>query len=74
MDIKKLKLPNDVKDVTGADGFATKTTIHTAHPAMPWAIMTLQKGDPPAVVVDGKQVKVGEQTLTFDGEKIVLGR
>ena len=41
---------------------------------MPWAIMTLQKGDPPAVVVDGKQVKVGEQTLTFDGEKIVLGR
>jgi hypothetical protein len=74
MGIKKLKLPRDVKDVTGEDGFATKTTIHTADPAMPWAIMTLQKGDPPAVVVDGNTVKVGGQTLTFDGEKIVLGR
>lgn len=74
MDIKKLNLPQDVHDVTGADGFATKTTIHTADPAMPWAIMTLQKGDPPAVVVDGNKVRVGEQTLTFDGEKIVLGR
>lgn len=74
MDIKKLNLPRDVKDVSGADGFATKTTIHTADPAMPWAIMTLQKGDPPAVVVDGNTVKVGGQTLTFDGEKIVLGR
>jgi hypothetical protein len=74
MDVKKLNLPKDVKDVTGEDGFATKTTIHTAAPAMPWAIMTLQKGDPPAVVVDGNTVKVGGQTLTFDGEKIVLGR
>lgn len=74
MDIKKLNLPQDVNDVTGLDGFATKTTINTTDPAMPWAVMTLQKGDPPAVVVEGNTVKVGGQTLTFDGEKIVLGR
>jgi hypothetical protein len=74
MTIKKLDLKKDVKDVTGQDGYTTKTTINTADPTMPWAIMTLQKGDAPAVVVDGNKVKVGGQTLTFDGEKIVLGR
>lgn len=74
MDIKQLNLPRDVKDVSGADGFATKTTIPTADPARPWAIMTLKQGEPPAVVVDGDTVRVGGQTLTFDGEKIVLGR
>jgi hypothetical protein len=74
MGIKKLNLPQDVKDVTGQDGFATKTTVNTTDPAMPWAVMTLQKGDAPAVVVEGNKVKVGGQTLTFDGEKIVLGR
>ena len=74
MDIKRLNLPQDVADVTGLDGFATKTTINTTDPAMPWAVMTLQKGDPPAVVVAGNTVKVGGQTLTFDGEKIVLAR
>lgn len=74
MDIKRLTLPQDVADVTGLDGFATKTTVDTTDPAMPWAVMTLQKGDPPTVVVEGNTVKVGGQTLTFDGEKILLGR
>lgn len=74
MDIKKLNLPQEVKEATGQDGFATQTTLNTTDPAMPWAIMTLQKGDAPAVVVEGNKVKVGGQTLTFDGEKIVLGR
>ncbi len=41
-------------------------------------ILTIQRGDPPAVKVSGTgldaKVTVGRRVVTFDGEKIVLGR
>jgi len=39
-----------------------------------FVVMTLQKGDAPAVKFDGTTAQVGQQTIRFDGEKIVLGR
>ncbi|MFP4140137.1 MAG: hypothetical protein ACLFVH_04240 [Phycisphaerae bacterium] len=40
-------------------------------------VMTIQKGDPPAVTVDGKGdnavVTVGKRTVRWDGKKIILG-
>jgi hypothetical protein len=72
MTISKLNLANGVKEATGADGYATKTTVVTTDPANPWAIMTMQKGEAPAVKVEGNKVTVGGQTLTFDGAKLSL--
>jgi hypothetical protein len=40
----------------------------------PWYVMLVTKGQGPKVEWDGKSVKVGGQTLTFDGEKIVLAK
>jgi hypothetical protein len=39
-----------------------------------WYVMTLQKGAAPSVAMDGGKVKVGGQTLSFDGKKITLGK
>ena len=41
-----------------------------------FVVMTLQRGEPPNVKVEGTglnaKVTIGEQTITFDGEKIIL--
>jgi hypothetical protein len=41
-------------------------------------VATLQRGQPPALQVQGEGlkavVKVGKQTVRFDGRKIVLGK
>jgi hypothetical protein len=60
-------------DVTGQDGYATRTTVAEVD-GQKACIMTLQKGAPPAVKVEGKQITVGDQTVTWDGQKLVLGR
>jgi hypothetical protein len=43
-----------------------------------FVVMTLQKGEAPPVKVEGSsldaKVKVGDQTVSFDGEKIVFGK
>jgi hypothetical protein len=58
-------------DVKGQDGYATKTTPVKLgeHPAF---VMTLQKGDAPAVTQEGEAVRVGNRKLRFDGIKLVL--
>jgi hypothetical protein len=73
MTISKLNLATAMKEASGVDGYATKTTVVATDPVNPWAIVTLQKGEAPTVKVDGNKVTVGGQTLVFDGEKIVLG-
>lgn len=74
LDIKKMNLPRDIKDVQGSDGYATKTVYLTTGMKQPWVVMTLQKGAAPAVKGEGDKVTVGGQTLTFDGEKITLSK
>ena len=37
-------------------------------------VMTVQRGQAPAVTSEGGSVRVGRQTVRLDGEKIVLGR
>lgn len=37
-------------------------------------VLTLQKGQAPPVRVDRDVVRIGQQTVRFDGERIVLGR
>ncbi len=69
MDIK----PAKIADVTGQDGYTTKTTAVTLAGQKAF-IMTLQKGDPPRVVQDGDHVTVGARTVLFDGDKIVLAQ
>ena len=42
-----------------------------------FVVVTIQRGEPPAVTVEGSglnaRVTIGKQTVSFDGEKIVLG-
>jgi hypothetical protein len=42
-----------------------------------FVVVTLQRGDPPAVKVEGSglgaKVTVGKRTVAFDGQKIILG-
>lgn len=38
-----------------------------------WFVMTIGKKSFPTVTREGDSVKVGNQTLKFDGEKIILG-
>jgi len=58
-------------DVTGQDGYATKTTEVKLGGARAY-VMTLQKGAAPEVKQDGESVMVGKRKLSFDGVKIVL--
>ena len=67
MDIK----PAKINDITGQDGYATHTTKVTLG-GQPAYVMTLQKGDAPAVRQEGDTVFVGDRKLSFDGVKIVL--
>ncbi|MFW6065951.1 MAG: hypothetical protein ACOC9S_03950, partial [Planctomycetota bacterium] len=43
-----------------------------------FVIVTIQQGEPPAIEIEGEgldaTVKVGDQTVRFDGEKIVFGK
>jgi hypothetical protein len=55
-----------------------RTVIDVAAGEFVLVVMTLQKGDGPAVGAEGTgekiQAKIGKQTVAFDGEKIVLGQ
>jgi hypothetical protein len=66
--------PGKVADVTGANGYATKTTAVTFGEGRKGYVVTLQKGAPPAVTEQAGQVRVGNRLVTFDGEKLVLGK
>ncbi len=68
MDIK----PAKIADISGAGGYATKTTEVTLAGQKAF-VMTLQKGDAPKVTQDGDRVLAGDRTVAFDGGKIVLG-
>jgi hypothetical protein len=73
MGVKPLEKP---VEATGVDGWKTRTVKIEPSPdgvSQPWYIMTLQKGEAPAVKVEKNTITVGKQTLTFDGEKIVVG-
>ena len=67
MDIK----PAKVTDVTGGNGYATKTTEVKLGGGRAF-VMTLQKGKAPDIKQDGDAVVVGGRRLTFDGIKLVL--
>ncbi|MCC5829749.1 MAG: hypothetical protein JJU36_09925 [Phycisphaeraceae bacterium] len=36
-------------------------------------VMTLQDGDPPEIKTEGRGLIIGDQTVRFDGEKLILG-
>ena len=38
-----------------------------------FTIVTLQSGEAPKPVAEGDRVKVGSQTIRFDGKRLVLG-
>ena len=67
MDIKSAKLA----DVKGQDGYGTKTTEAKLGGKKAY-LMTLQKGEPPAVKQDGDTIVVGGQVVSFDGKKLIL--
>ena len=67
MDIK----PTKIIDVSGEDGYTTKTTQVTLAGKTAYA-MTLQKGNAPKIIQQGDDVLVGGQTLGFDGQKIKI--
>ena len=67
MDIK----PTEFKEVTGQDGFRTRTT-RVSIGGTDGYVMTLQKGDAPEIVQEAQQVRVGERVLRFDGVKLIL--
>jgi len=67
MDIK----PTKVADMTGRDGYATKTTEVKLGGQKAY-VMTLQEGPAPEVRQEGNKVMVGRRALTFDGVKIAL--
>jgi hypothetical protein len=69
MDIKPCK----AVDVTGQDGYATKTTAVQLGGQKGY-VMTLQNGAPPDVKQEAGQVTIGGQTISFDGVKLVLGK
>ena len=60
MDIK----PTKINDVTGADGYATRTTQVTLGGKAAY-VMTLQKGDPPKVTQKGHDVVIGGTNAGF---------
>jgi hypothetical protein len=64
-------VPAKINEVTGQDGYATKTTEVTLGGQRAF-VMTLQKGDPPRVTQDGDRVRVGQRLLRYDGMKIVM--
>jgi hypothetical protein len=61
------------KNAQGNAGASATCTSLTAG-GKPWAILTVQTGAAPAVKAEGDQIVVGNRTLAFDGQKIVLGQ
>lgn len=61
------------KDAKGV-GTATAKFHQATAGGMPYWICTIQTGEPPKVSVDGDKVIVGGQTISFDGEKLVLAK
>ena len=60
-------------EVTGKDGYVTKTTPVMFPNNRKGYIVTLQKGAAPDVKEEGGKVHVGKRVVTFDGEKLILG-
>jgi len=56
------------------NGSFTRKVISVAGDDNFLVVFTLQKGAAPPVTVEGDTVRLGQQTVRFDGEKIVLGR
>lgn len=56
------------------NGSFTRKVISVAGDDNFLVVFTLQKGVAPPVTVEGDTVRIGQQTVRFDGEKIVLGR
>ena len=54
------------------DGAFTRTRIVEAGEHT-YYVMTLQSGEAPEIEVDGDGLVIGEQTVGFDGEKLILG-
>jgi hypothetical protein len=50
------------------------TVIHVAGEDRFFVVMTLQKDAPPRVAAAGETVQIGGRRLTFDGQRIVLGK
>lgn len=64
-------VPSKFKDVKGADGFATRT-LEVKFGDDKGYIMTLQKGDAPAVTNTNGTVTIGTRKLSFDGKKLIM--
>jgi len=60
-------------DVTGNDGYTTKTTPVMFPNNRKGYVVTLQKGAVPDVNEDAGRVRVGKRVISFDGEKLILG-
>jgi hypothetical protein len=61
------------KEQTKEDG--TKTRLVTGKVGgQPYAILVLTRAEPPRVKAVGDTLKIGVQTVRFDGRKIVLGK
>ncbi len=61
------------QDRTGPGGASAKFSVIAAGERT-FYVLTLQKGKAPEARAEGDRVVVGGQTLSFDGEKIVLGK
>ncbi len=69
------KTYNRGQGIMSAPGIYTRTD---ARDAEFFVVVTIQRGEPPAVKVSGRgmsaTVTVGQQTVRFDGEKVILGQ
>lgn len=65
--------PAKVQDAKHPSGYATKTTLVKVGDQK-GAVMTLQKGPPPEPKVEGQTITVGQQTFTWDGQKLAIGK
>jgi hypothetical protein len=61
-----------VVDVEGVGGARAVTTGVLAADDRPYHVMTIQKGPAPRVTAPGNRIMVGDLTIRFDGEKLVL--
>ncbi|MGD0898163.1 MAG: hypothetical protein ABR915_10035 [Thermoguttaceae bacterium] len=58
---------------TGAHDPNGATVTEVTAGGRKFTVVTLQKGEAPKPVADGDRVKVGNQTIRFDGKRLVLG-
>ncbi len=64
--------PASYGTVTGPDG-ATAVSKKVTAGDVTYHVMTLQYGDAPRIEVVGEGLSIGNQTVSYDGDKIVLG-